>query len=111
MYTLFVTLDVHPDKVAEFVDAMTVNAAASLRDEPGCLAFDVHQDVETPTRFYLYEIYSDEDAFRVAHRGASHYARWQDAAKAVIVPGGQHNTFARPVRLGSIVAPHPTATP
>ena len=61
MFTLFVTLDVHEDKLDEFVDAITVNAAASLRDEPGCLVFDVHQDVEVPTRFYLYEVYADED--------------------------------------------------
>jgi quinol monooxygenase YgiN len=57
MYTLSVTLDVHPDKVDEFVDAISVNAAA-LRDESGCLVFDVHRDVENPTRFYLYEVYT-----------------------------------------------------
>ncbi len=104
MYTLFVTLDVHPDKVDQFVDAMTVNAAASLRDEPGCLAFDVHQDAETPTRFHLYEIYVDEEAFQVGHRGAPHYARWQEIAKEVVVPGSHTNTFARPVRLGGGLA-------
>ena len=101
MYTLFVTLDVHPDKLDEFVDAISVNAAASLRDEPGCLVFDVHQDVEDRTRFYLYEVYSDEDAFRVAHRSAPHYARWQEAAKACVVAGSHRNTFARPVRMGA----------
>ena len=57
------------------------NAAASLRDELGCLAFDVHQDIAVPTRFHLYEIYVDEDAFRIAHRSSPHYTRWQGAAK------------------------------
>jgi (4S)-4-hydroxy-5-phosphonooxypentane-2,3-dione isomerase len=104
MYTLFVTLDVHPDKLDDFVAAITTNAAASLLDEPGCLAFDVHQDIETPTRFHLYEIYVDEDAFRIAHRGAPHYARWQDAAEMCVVDGSHKNTFARPIRLGSITA-------
>ena len=102
MYTLFVTLDVHPDKLDEFVDAISVNAAASLRDEPGCLVFDVHQDIEDRTRFYLYEVYSDEDAFRVAHRSAPHYARWQEAAKVCVVQGSHRNTFAQPVRMGAI---------
>jgi autoinducer 2-degrading protein len=101
VYTLFVTLDVHADKLDEFVEAITTNAAASLRDEPGCLAFDVHQDYEAPTRFYLYEIYADEDAFRVDHRSAPHYTRWQEAAKECVVAGSQHNTFARPIRLGT----------
>ncbi len=103
MYTLFVTLDVHADRLDEFVDAITTNAAASLRDEPGCLAFDIHQDAETPTRFYLYEIYADEDAFQSGHRGAPHYARWQEAAAELVVAGSHRNTFARPVRLGATV--------
>ncbi|AKS34330.1 putative quinol monooxygenase [Mycolicibacterium goodii] len=100
MYSLFVTLDVHRDRLPEFVDAIMANAAASLRDEPGCLVFDVHQDAERPTRFYLYEIYTDEDAFRTAHRSAPHYARWQKAAKVCVVEGSHQNTFARPIRLG-----------
>lgn len=104
MYTLFVTLDVHPDRRDDFIEAITTNAAASLRDEPGCLTFDVHQDIETPTRFYLYEIYTDEDAFRIAHRGAPHYARWQDAAKVCVVSGSHKNTFARPITPSSINA-------
>jgi autoinducer 2-degrading protein len=94
MYTLFVTLDVHPDKVDDFVEAITTNATASLRDEPGCQTFDVHRDIETPTRFYLYEIYVDEDAFRIAHRGTPHYARWQKAAKACVIDGSHKNTVA-----------------
>jgi (4S)-4-hydroxy-5-phosphonooxypentane-2,3-dione isomerase len=104
MYSLFVTLDVHPEKLDEFVDAITTNAAASLHHEPGCLAFDVHRDAEIPTRFYLYEIYVDEDAFRIGHRQAPHYARWQQAAKVCVVEGSHKNTFARPVKLGSIAA-------
>jgi (4S)-4-hydroxy-5-phosphonooxypentane-2,3-dione isomerase len=104
MHTLFVTLDVHRDKLDDFVDAITTNATASLRDEPGCVVFDVHQDIEIPTRFYLYEIYVDEDAFRVAHRSAPHYARWQEAAKVCVVDGSHKNVFARPIRLGSVAA-------
>ena len=104
---LFVTLDVHADRLDEFVDAITANAAASLRDEPGCLAFDVHQDVETPTRFYLYEVYADEDAFRIAHRSAPHYARWREAAKRCVVDGSHKNAFARPIMVGSNIGTEP----
>jgi autoinducer 2-degrading protein len=101
MYTLFVTVDVQPDKIDEFVTAITENAAASLRDEPGCLVFDVHRDLETPTRFYFYEIYTDEDAFTTGHRGAPHYAQWQQVAKEVLVAGSHRNIFAEPVHRGS----------
>jgi hypothetical protein len=31
MYTVFVTLDVHSDKIDDFVEAITSNAEASLR--------------------------------------------------------------------------------
>lgn len=99
MFILFVTMDVHDNKVDEFISAIRANAEASLRDEPGCLRFDVHQDEIDPTRFYLYEIYSDEDAFRVAHRNAPHYARFQAAAKHCVVDGTHQNTFARPITL------------
>lgn len=100
MFTLFVTVDVRDDKIDEFLDAITTNAAASLRDEPGCLVFDVHRDNETPTRFYFYEIYTDEDAFHTGHRGAPHYAAWQDAAKVCLVDGA-NPTFATPIHLGA----------
>ena len=36
--------------------AITENAAASVRDEAGCLRFDVMEDAQRPTH-YFYEIY------------------------------------------------------
>ncbi|MGW5150473.1 putative quinol monooxygenase [Rhodococcus koreensis] len=52
-YTVFVTLDGHSDHLDDFIDGITENARASLRDEPGCLIFDVHRDNTIPTRFHL----------------------------------------------------------
>ncbi|MGV0743071.1 putative quinol monooxygenase [Mycolicibacterium sp. XJ870] len=101
---MFVTLDVHADKVDDFLDAIQTNSAASLRDEPGCLAFDIHEDIDVPGRFYLYEIYADEEAFRIAHRSAPHYAQWQQAAQTCIVAGSHRNTFARPIMVQGIAA-------
>ena len=100
-FTVLVTLDVRPDHIDEFLAGITTNAKASLRDEPGCLAFDVHRDQATPTRFHLYEIYADEDAFWTAHRSAPHYAAWQEVAKECLIEDGHQNTFAIPIHLGS----------
>lgn len=100
-YTVFVTLDVLSEYLDEFVEAITANARASLKNEPGCLTFDVHRDAEIDTRFHLYEIYSDEDAFRVAHRSAPHYARWKEAAAKYVVADGHRNTFAVPLLVGA----------
>ncbi|MET7395718.1 putative quinol monooxygenase [Dactylosporangium sp. NPDC005572] len=97
MFTVIVTLDVHPEHVDEFVDAIGVNARASVRDEPGCLRFDVHRSVDDPYRFVLYEIYTDQDAFYQQHRAAPHYAVWREAAARLVRSGGHVNTFCVPV--------------
>jgi autoinducer 2-degrading protein len=96
MYTVFVTIDVDPASVDEFVEAIKVNSEASLRDEVGCLRFDVHRALDDPNRFYLYEIYRDEDAFFVEHRGAPHYAAFREVVSRT-VPAGTENVFAEPV--------------
>jgi autoinducer 2-degrading protein len=97
MFTVVVALAARPERLAEFVAGIQANAHASLRDEPGCLRFDVHQQVADPTRFLLHEIYADEDAFHRAHRSAPHYAAWQQVAARCVVPGSHVNTFCRPL--------------
>lgn len=96
MFTVLVDLTVHADRIDEFIDAIGTNSRASLRDEPGCLRFDVHRRTDDPTRFVLHEVYLDEDAFRVAHRQAPHYAEWREAAARCVVDGGHVNTYAAP---------------
>jgi len=114
-YALFVTLDVHPDKPTEFIEAITVNAAASLRDEPGCLAFDVHQDIEAhptthvgkrPPRFA-----SSMAAIRTplpALSGSAHMADKREQARTfqswpvpllVELPGIEPGSYGIPSRL------------
>jgi autoinducer 2-degrading protein len=97
MFVVIVNLTVRPNRLDEFVEGIGVNARASLRDEPGCVRFDVLRDAEDPCRFVLYEIYADEDAFYVAHRQAPHYAAWRDVAARCVEPGSHVNTFAVPV--------------
>ena len=93
MYTLLVSLQVHPDKRDRFLTAIADNAAASVRDELGCLRFDVMQDASQPDRFYFYEIYTEPAAFD-AHKAAPHFAVWRQAADECVVPGSQVNTFS-----------------
>lgn len=97
MYTVWVRLEIHPGKTDEFLAGIRANARASLRDEPGCLRFDVHRSTDEPHTFHLYEIYADRDAFERDHRNAPHYQRWQKIVAACVVPGTQANTYAEPV--------------
>ncbi|GAB3617260.1 hypothetical protein GCM10027416_18170 [Okibacterium endophyticum] len=97
MYTVMVTLDVHEDRINEFIAGIEANSRASLRDEPGCIRFDVHRAADSPTRFYFYEIYVDRDAFEIEHRAAPHYAVWRGVVARCVVDGSQSNTYAVPL--------------
>jgi quinol monooxygenase YgiN len=91
MFSLVVQLEVRPERRAEFLAAIAANAEASVRDEPGCLRFDVSAVEGSENRFILYELYTDAAAFE-AHRAAPHFAQWRAVADRVLVPGGQINT-------------------
>jgi autoinducer 2-degrading protein len=84
MFSLVVQMQVRPGRRAEFLAGMAANAEASVRDEPGCLRFDVRSDAADENRFVLYELYTDADAF-AAHKAAPHFAQWRTVAEQVLV--------------------------
>lgn len=55
------------------------NAAASVRDEPGCSRFDVLEPAGAADRVLLYEIYDDRAAFE-AHVRTPHFAAFNTAS-------------------------------
>ena len=91
MFSLVVQMQVRPDRREEFLAGMAANAEASVRDEPGCLRFDVSAVAADANRFFLYELYSDAEAF-AAHKASPHFAQWREIAERVLVPGSQVNT-------------------
>ena len=72
MYSLFIKTRVKPGCAEDFLNAIKVNAAASVATEPGCLVFDVSQDRVDPELIYLYEIYHDDQAYE-AHTQTAHF--------------------------------------
>lgn len=97
MHAVWVELEVLPGKLEQFEDAIAANARASVRDEPGCLYFDVIQLDSERQRYAFYEIYRDRDAFTIEHRSATHYAAWKVAVAETVVPGSQ--TISEGARL------------
>ena len=91
MFSLMVQMEVRPGRREHFLAGMAANAEASVRDEPGCLRFDVCSVAGEEDRFVLYELYTDADAF-AAHKASPHFARWREIAERVLVPGSQVNT-------------------
>ena len=89
MFSMVVSMEVRPESREEFLAGMAANAEASVRDEPGCLRFDICSVDGDENRFVLYELYTDADAF-AAHKAAPHFAQWRTVAEQVLV--GQVNT-------------------
>ena len=81
MYSIFVTINVKSEHIEEFKQASLGDAQGATRDEPGCFRFDMHQDAEIPSRFYLHEVYRDEDAFQ-AQVKAPHFLQWRDTVSS-----------------------------
>jgi autoinducer 2-degrading protein len=84
MFSLVVHMEVRPGRRGEFLAGMAANAEASVRDEPGCLRFDICSVDGDGNRFVLYELYTDADAFE-AHKASPHFAQWRAVADRVLV--------------------------
>src|SRR4051812_10142153 len=97
MFSLVVQMEVRPGRREEFLAAIGANAEASVRDEPGCLRFDVSAVAEDENRFFLYELYTDAAAFDT-HKASPHFAQWRTVAEQVLA--AQVNT------PGSLVVTH-----
>jgi autoinducer 2-degrading protein len=105
MFALVVSLKVNPGMRGRFLEAAEENSAASLREEPGCLRFDVVQDNHDPDHYLFYELYQDEAAFQ-AHRSTPHFARWRQAAAVCLQDGSQVNTYCTVVVPSEPGRPH-----
>ena len=83
MFALIVSVRVKPEMRERFLEAIEDDSICSVRDEPGCVRFDVLQDQEDPDRYYFYEVYHDEAAFK-AHTQTPHLARWRAASEVCL---------------------------
>ena len=90
MFSLVVQMEVRPGRREEFLAGMAANAAASVRDEPGCLRFDLSAVNGDENRFLLYELYADAAAFE-AHKASRHFSEWRVVAEQVVA--SQVNTI------------------
>lgn len=83
MAAIFVTAKIKPELRDRFLEVIEEDATASVRDEPGCLRFEVLQDASDPDTYYFFEVYADEAAVN-AHRETPHFALWNEASKELL---------------------------
>ena len=76
MYVVCVNVAVKPGREQDFINATRGNHQGSIQ-EPGCLRFDVLQAENSPSRFFLYEVYRTPDDFK-AHQQTDHYLTWKE---------------------------------
>lgn len=96
MFAVIVTFEVTPEGAGAFLDLVTQNAQASVRDEPGCHQFDVCTDPARPGEVFLYEVYDDAAAF-ATHMTTAHFISF-DADSAPFVVSKSVRTYAQVVQ-------------
>ena len=63
--------DAKPDEVDALVGIIG-KFLPQAQAEPGVLAFQIHQSLTEPTKFFFYEVFKDEAAF-AAHQQTAHF--------------------------------------
>lgn len=76
---------IKPEMRHRFLEAIEHDALHSESDEPGCLRFNVLQDMQDENVYYFWEVYQDEAA-ATAHRQSPHYQEWAAAADTLDGP-------------------------
>jgi len=77
-------LYVKPENVEEYLEAIVADAKASISEEPGCLRFDVFQNIDEKKKgeLYLYEVYTNPPAFDY-HCDTPHIKAWIKATEGM----------------------------
>jgi quinol monooxygenase YgiN len=100
MFIILVPIRIEKGYKEPYLEALKVNATASVRTEPGVMRFDIIQDAHDDDVIWLYEVYRDEEAFNT-HRESEHflnfYTKWRPRMEvlphgAELGPGNQRGT-------------------
>jgi autoinducer 2-degrading protein len=78
-FVVVVEFHLKPGARPQFRSLIDANAVASVRDEPGCLQFDVLEPEGEGNRVLLYEIYADKAAID-AHLQTEHFRVFNSAS-------------------------------
>jgi autoinducer 2-degrading protein len=80
LMVLWVPLPVKPERVNDFILSALGDCVGSTREEPGCLRFDMYQDINNPSDLFFYEVYANPAAFDY-HAKTPHIQKWRDTVK------------------------------
>ena len=92
---LYAEFTAKPGAAADDVEKLLRGFAETVRAEPGNVVFDVYRRVESPTQFFVFEIYRDRAAFE-DHLAADTGRDFNDALVDLIVEEGSRLSFLVP---------------
>ncbi len=95
MYAVIVKFEAVLNKAEEFKSLVLKQAANSLEQETECYQFDVVQDEKLNNVFYLYELYTNRQAFDV-HLKSAHFIEFDQLSTSLVIN--------KEVWLGQLVA-------
>lgn len=93
MYTIALFTKVLPQHVEDYITNMRVCAEATNK-EPGCIRYEVMQDVDDPTLMLLFQAFADEAAYQ-AHQDADHHRVWIEKSGDWRDPDGRRRNQLR----------------
>ena len=76
MFGIFVTIEVKPEHVKEFIEATVIEARGTVAGEPGVFQFHMSTDEDRPNLFYFFEIFRDVAAWK-AHQETENFKVWR----------------------------------
>ena len=82
-FAIVVTFRIKAGSAAALRPHLIEVAEASVRDETGCLQYQVLHDENDPDTIVLYEVYQDEAAFE-AHRQTPHFLKFDEQRQPLI---------------------------
>jgi autoinducer 2-degrading protein len=74
VYTVISFTKVFPDHIDDYIENMRI-CAEKTNQEPGCIRYEVMQDVDDPTLMFLYQVFEDDAAYQ-SHQDAEHHRVW-----------------------------------
>ncbi|STW04484.1 Autoinducer 2 (AI-2) modifying protein LsrG [Klebsiella grimontii] len=104
MNVTLVEINIKPERVDEFLEVFRANHEGALQ-EPGNLRFDVLQDPEVKTRFFIYEAYIDDEAGAGAQENPALSGLRREAGGADVEAAAEAQLY-RPAAGGVRLSPH-----
>lgn len=83
MFAVTVSIRLHEGAAQGFMPLMERNARQSLKDEPGCIRFDICSDNQRPKDIFLYELYETPEAFQL-HLKTPHFLAFDQETASMI---------------------------